>query len=397
MKYLGLLFLVFSLSCQNSHISNPVRSDMRDRLEGMLLGSLIGDAAGGPYEFQSRKPLRPLPRQLNSDSVARLSADFALEDSRRPAEPFGYFRSQAPVGSLTDDSRHKILFFQAAQKSWSELAGALAREWVSASQKGPLWKAWLKEYEQAGHFYLSQGRRGLPPDRLWGGIPNVSGQMVFLPLAGAYPGQPESAYRATWTADFFEVGQGKDMTAAIVAGLSAALTGGWKDLRSAMLRVDPFHFDQVPWVPRKIDWSFEVAEKSVQASRGNPKKLFKILEKDLQASVYWEAWVPLVVSWSMLKLTQFEPLAAMQLVIHFGHDVDSSLQLLGAWAGAIHGRSIFPVSIQNKVLASLKRDEGVDFNEWVELLVQKSTENLQHPLPTGAPAQQERLSLRDKQ
>ena len=65
-----------------------------------------------------------------------------------------------------------------------------------------------------------------------------------------------------------------------------------------------------------------------------------------------------------------EPLAAIHLVLDFGHDTDPAAQPIGALAGAVHGASIFPLEVQSTVAKRLKIEYGEDINVWVDLLVE---------------------------
>jgi ADP-ribosylglycohydrolase len=58
----------------------------------------------------------------------------------------------------------------------------------------------------------------------------------------------------------------------------------------------------------------------------------------------------------------------MQLVLEFGHDTDSYLQVAGAFVGAIHGRDVFAEGLRQTVLQRLEADYGDDVTRWMRLL-----------------------------
>ena len=97
-------------------------------------------------------------------------------------------------------------------------------------------------------------------------------------------------------------------------------------------------------------------------------KLFKILENELQTKTWWEAWVPVVVVFSIAEIIQYHPLASMQLILEFGHDTDSYAEVMGAFMGAIHWKEIFPKEMRDTVNKRMKEQFGQNVNDWMELI-----------------------------
>ena len=91
----------------------------------MLIGSLIGDALGGPVEFaESPRVASILPdarhwkdeRRLDAKARKELTESLRLhsyEKLRPETAPYGPWVAHAPAGTLTDDSRHKIVYLRA--------------------------------------------------------------------------------------------------------------------------------------------------------------------------------------------------------------------------------------------------------------------------------------------
>jgi ADP-ribosylglycohydrolase len=247
--------------------AETISADLRDRVHGVLLGSMIGDALGGPIEFQEPSAVQKLnnpPKIWGSDEViddASLKAAAArlelksYEALRPRPEPYAHWTVNAEPGSVTDDSRHKLILLQAlhdadAETSWPLTVEGFARahlEWPKSpdlqdnADFKQLRADWLREWGQGARWVL--GNRdpeiALPPTRMWGGLPTCSGQMSLLPLAALFPGQPGPAYRAAYQLGFFDNGFGKDLNAALVAGLAVALVmpsskapdpGAWKTI-----------------------------------------------------------------------------------------------------------------------------------------------------------------------
>lgn len=199
----------------------------------------------------------------------------------------------------------------------------------------------------------------------------MAGQMPFLPAAALHPGEPAAAYMATWHMDFLDTGWGRDMTASLVAGLSRALAphATWQTIEGAMRSTDPYGFGHVPWVERRVDRWLDTARSIAGRAGGRPAVLYELLEAELGAETWWEAHVPVVVVFAAAETAGYDPLATMQLILEFGHDTDSSLQLAGAFFGALHGADVFPEEMRETVDIRLREDFGESITEWTELLI----------------------------
>jgi hypothetical protein len=251
----------------------------------------------------------------------------------------------------------------------------------------------LSEFIKSAQWLL--GRRdpeqALPPERMWGGIPTCAGQMALLPLGALYPGQPELAYRAAYHLGFIDNGTAKDLNAALVAGLASALTtpfgpdnpqGAWRQVIQCMKATDPYRYHDIPWVERPIQRWLDFAHNASARAQHRPKQLFHILENEASPHYWWDAHFLIAVTFSLLELCRFDALASLHLALDFGHDTDSAAQLIGAFAGALHGPDVFPATMQAQVVTRLQADYGESFSDWVDLLVTlpdtvKSTEIIQ--------------------
>lgn len=383
--------------------------DLEQRILGMLLGTLIGDAAGGPVEFHQPQGLDDwLPgcrnweaqRVLTSADLKRFASSFRLlpyAPLRPEPSPYGQWTPKAMPGTVTDDTRHKIILLNAlrAARDKKQLPigpHALATAYLHFSQSEairgrPAYKQLcresLLEFSQAARWVLGQRdpQRTTPPERLWGGLDTCCGQMTLLPLAAIYAGQPVHAYRAAYALGFTDNGPGKDINSALVAGLAAALglpTGDgssedcarrWQRVVASMKATDPYRYAEVPWVPRPATHWLKLATQFVERAAGRPGKLYALLEQESQVRTYWEAHFIMVLVFSMIEFCQYDSLSAMQLVLDFGHDTDSGAQLLGAFVGALEGPEVFPETMRTTVRGRLMDDYDQSVGEWVELLL----------------------------
>ena len=291
---------------------------------------------------------------------------FAIPRSERAAEPFGPWSDRA--ATLTDDSRFKIILFDHLERSGTLSRSGFAEEILRWEESSELASAWLEQFGLAARWILGDSTSGRPPDRAWGGIATMAGQMPFLPIA-LLARSPEEAYRLTWDVNFLDNGFGKDVTAALVAGLNHALEprATWESVERVMRDTDPFGFGDVPWVPRRLDLWLDSAAQIAEEANGSPTRLYELLEAQSEAVTWWESWVPLLVSFSAARTAQGNPLATLQLIQEFGHDTDSYLQLAGAFVGALNGAQIFPTELREEVAASLEADYGDSIDRWLRL------------------------------
>jgi len=374
--------------------------NMNDRIRGLILGGAIGDALGGPIEFQSHESVQGLidpPKVWREgeklDSSARKAASGRLRlrsyrDLRPGTESYGQWNPNSEPGTITDDTRHKLVLLHALRtaeekKSWPIGVKELAQSYLDWPQTKAvvgragyeeLAKDWLEEWQFAARWVLGARDldKALPPERMWQSLPTCSGQMTLLPLAALYAGRPEEAYRATYSLAFFDNGFGKDLNAALVAGLAQALVTpvesgrerqAFESVLNSMRETDPFRFRKIRWTERAVDRWLNLALKFARDVKGEPARLFAALEKEFANTTKWEAQVPFVVAFACLELADYDPLAALQLSMEWGHDTDSYAQLVGAFIGALHGASLFPTSWPRAVVERLRIDHGVDLED----------------------------------
>ncbi len=416
--------LAWPLLCSNATAAGPKQKDsasLADRKLGLLLGSFIGDALGGPIEFGARESVQglttdarnwPDDKLLTPDLLEQLSSPLEMQgyDGLRP-EPaaYGQWPRNAPAGTVTDDSRHKIILQRAIRKallqsrfpsdqdiarSFLEFSCIEGRPDSPAIQK--LNDEGFREYRFASRWLLGERDldRARPLSRLWAGVNNCSGQMMFPGLAVAFAGAPEAAYRATYDLDFIDAPIAKDICCGLVAGLASLLGQSGEALsetddrrrridrfESTLRDVDPFQYQQVPFAGRQLNRWLDTADRLVDKAGGSPKRLFELLETDGKPVFWWDAHFTLLVPLSILKLCNYEPMAAMHLTLDFGHDTDSYAQVLGAIVGALDGVGVFPNVWRENVVQRLEADYGENLQAWCDDLLHLAEQNLIHQNP----------------
>lgn len=352
---------------------------LMDKIEGLLIGSAIGDAAGGPLEFVY-PPLRSkwttADRVVSKEAISALADSFKLRPYPKAAEPFAQWESYAPAGTITDDTRFKMILFNTLKYHYGRLNRQnFAREVLNFRQRlpekyQPWFDQWIPEIAYATRWALGERKKAYPPERIWGGIPTMEGQMPFLPIAALYPVNARAAYLKAWELGYFDNGIAKDINSALVAGLVGALQpeADWMTVERYMRETDPYNFNNVLYVPRRMSEWLGLAHGFVKSADGHINRLFDIMERGLQTKTWWEAWVPVVVVFACAEIVDYQPLAAMQLIIEFGHDTDSYAQVMGALMGAIHGKDVFPEDMRRTVNQRLKEQFGQNTDDWMELV-----------------------------
>lgn len=401
----GLAASALAIRFSSPNVVCPRTNASLDRCAGLLWGSLIGDAMGGPLEFansQQRKghvvDCRSWPRtkRINKSTISDIAARATLMSYavvRPDPAPYGPWVQEAPAGTVTDDSRFKIMLVRAIRRARSEGRSALSRSDIAReiaqfaprtdqamdSRTRQLLEEGLREYRYAARWVLGERdpKTALPLDRLWAGVATCAGQMMLLPLALVHAGRPEQAYRASFDLNFVDAPAAKDIVSALIAGLASVLgergdsltiRQRWTTLEDTMRSVDPLRFSDVPFVGRPLHRWMDLADSIVDKAKGQPAVAYRLLETEGRPVYYWDAHFTLLVALTLLKLVDYNPMAALHMAIDFGHDTDSYAQIIGAMAGAVVGTQAFPQAMRDTVAERLKQDYGETVDQWLPLL-----------------------------
>jgi ADP-ribosylglycohydrolase len=397
---IALLFLF----CCNAFAQQ--QTFMRNKIKGLITGTLLGDALGGPIEFQGHPEIQASPNppklwldtnDIIDDAALKAAADRMYFREYKYILPevqsYGSWSENAASGTVTDDSRHKIILMQmlrnALQKNqWPLTYKHSAQAYLDWSTSktikthagyDTLCPQWLDESYKAINWLMGSREIGkaYPVERIWNALPTCYGQMALTPMAALYPGEPEKAYLAAYNIAWFDNGFAKDMVAASVAGISVGLTLDptkmsneqlWTKVIDAMKKTDPYDYLKVPWCERQVQRWLNVADIYVKEANNSPAKLFTLLDKEFMYTTKWEAQVPFLVVFSILKICKYDPLAAMELCIEWGNDHDTYPQFLGAFVGAIYGPEIFKADMRATVTKRFQLDYDENIDEWVNTL-----------------------------
>ncbi len=401
------LYVLVFIFCSNSCIG---QFDYLSKTKGLLYGTLIGDALGGPIEFQMQEDVIktgfPIKIWTKNDSIteaelinAKNRIAFRGYSFLRPyVESYAQWKNFSLPGTVTDDSRNKMVLMHMLRtkikKSNKVLTESdMAQAYISWASRpfikndigyDTLSALWLKEINYASNWVLkNKDTAKRPPERMWNALPTCWGQMTTTPLAAIYPEDTLSAYNLAYSISFFDNAFARDMNAALVAGLAKAYSIDpskmsnediWKSIISTMQNTDPYQYQKVPWSSRAINRWLALADTMATKSNGKPAILFEQLNQAFLYNEKWEAHVPIAVCFSILKMCKYDPLAALQMSIEWGWDTDTYPQLLGAFIGAIYGENIFKEEWKSLIKTRLKIDYDEDVDEWSETLLKYKLE-----------------------
>ena len=378
-----------------------------NRVRGLLIGGLLGDALGGPVEFKSGPDVDaalpntrswPDDRRVSQTELEALAESIKLhgyEALRPDTAPYGPWIASAPAGTVTDDSRHKMVLMRALShaaktRNWPLNQRDLAKQYSDFrpnpkkkhdQQTDALNEEGMREYVYAARWVLGERDldRAKPIERIWSGISTCSGQMLLPPLSAVFPGRPNAAYRAAFDINFVDAPEARDFAAALVAGLAAVLDRQvddwparkrWDLLLRTMRTTDPFEFAAVPFAGRPLHRWLDLAKKIATEAKGQPAELFRRLETDGKPVYWWDAHFTLVVPLAILHFCDFNPLASLQLCLDFRHDTDSYAQVAGCLVGAVEGADVFPNRLTKPLLVAVEDQYSVRIEEWMSALDQ---------------------------
>jgi ADP-ribosylglycohydrolase len=396
-KYLGCIGFVLVTFCGDAQ-------DYHDKTKGLLYGTLLGDALGGPIEFygtddinKTEYPIKVWAQdeKLEKNQISSVGDKiiFRPYSLLRPIpEPYAMWNVDSAPGTITDDSRNKIvLMYMLRSKlskrkpNYSEKDLALAyQKWLTPSlikfkpHYDSLNQKWLSEINFAANWVLeNRDSHARPPERMWNSLPTCWGQMTTTPIAALYPNQTEKAYLMAYNLSFFDHSFARDMNAALVAGISHAMSLDptklnneqiWASIIETMKSTDPYRYQDVPWSQRAITKWLTLADTFATKADHKPHALFARLNEEFKYYEKWEAHVVVGVCFSILKICDYDPLAALQMSIEWGWDTDTYPQLIGAFIGAIYGQKIFKDEWKTMMDARLKADYQQDIDEWSHVI-----------------------------
>ena len=408
-------------SYQDTSLSDTA---LYDKVLGMLVGSAIGDALGAPTEMWWRG-------QIEEEYGYVDSFDIVL---REPSAE-GPWGRNLPAGAGTDDTRWKELTvdFLLTQPT-HELSTHDFAEFVNehyAAQLDDLKNTeglepepytaairrfeWLQEWARVTRAYASGDiddyRDAL--NRFYGGEMACAGLLYASAIGAYYPGKPEAAYDAMHDLAIFDLGYARDVSA-----LGAALTAlAFRDsltndsLRYHMITVDPEGYFDARLLSRLAYQQFQRAERIVRLTdridttliarlaaqelppdfRGDTieyvrlQEAYRLLDENAQ-DIPFHAGEIFLVSLTGMLYHRLDFSGAIEFIVNYGRDNDTSAALAGGILGAYHGAAALPAE-QRELVIKVNR-EVLDID--LEKLARQMTAQILARRPSSVPSRNER-------
>jgi ADP-ribosylglycohydrolase len=353
---------------------------LKARIRGCVLAQALGDAMGAPFEFA---PPDAVERRTGSRWIG------ALHPFDGEKGPHGPWRDQVPAGTGTDDVRYSYLFMELVVELGRAPTGSeLARRFLDVYERPgaffPVWeelaRGQFEMWEGVSRGYLGESSANYPgvePEALATrsiglNYPTMAG-LLALPIVGLlFEGDAEGAYRAAYTAAFFDVGYAREATALLAAAQALALTGTAPEaLVAEVLALDPLclggYFGR-PFIVEKLP---PVLEGAAGKKAG---ELAEFLTQALRHYSVYDPFRAIAIAFAALLAHPDEPLTALQVAANQGDvdddgtwrryaDIDCYAGFTGALVGAVCGDGALPAQMLDQVVAANKAVYGFDLEE----------------------------------
>ena len=349
------------------------------RVRGCILGSVLGDAMGGPPEFQS---VQAWAEKMGTDWI-----DYLSPSTR--CHPLNYWRSGTPPGTGTDDTRNNWLFFRLGlELRRVPTAREAAGRFLQVGQDPIAFFPEHPEMEQIAKRQYGHRRNerddSLPPEEAIrrSNTPGLSG-LIRLAWAGLLcPGNPEGAYVAAYNADYVDQLYAKEAVAMLAACVSIAVVEDVEplDLFRRVTDLDPFagvgqSGINVGWFIRRNLLPLCEHFVDAESDRAAAKELVQLLI----GYGPFDAFKTFGLPCAAMVATRGDAFRAMQIAInHPGlnvsgapdediyQDIDCYGTVVGALGGAIAGVEAYPEEMVDNVIAANQEVYGIDLEATIQ-------------------------------
>jgi ADP-ribosylglycohydrolase len=363
---------------------------LHSRIHGCVLGAALGDAIGAPFEFR-----------LPMDQVSRAGSPWidALHPFTGEVGPHGIWRSPAPPGTGTDDTRYNWLFLELAAElrrmpSAKELAGRFLEVHERPASFFPehpeLATSQFEAWEGVCQGQLGQKSSvhpGVPPDILRDrsiglNFPTLMGLITCTSAGLLFPGRPADAYRAAFMTDFVDLGYARECVAILASAISMAVTGraDVDDILEAALDLDPFDLGG----PFGEPFARDSLRAFLQVGRdcSTPEDLAESLSRDLARLHPFDPVRTLAIAFAATSAAPTDTLTAILIAANHravdeaGNlggflDVDCYATVAGALSGAMTGTGTLPLTMLADVVRGNTEVYGFDLLESIDRLIER--------------------------
>jgi ADP-ribosylglycohydrolase len=375
-----------------------ISQELRSRIRGCVLGTVLGDAIGGPFEFG---PLERVPAVTGGDWI-----DGLYPYPIQMGSPHGVWKApgkdRAPAGTGTDDTRLNWLFAElACDLGRMPGAGDVAARYVELYEHperafpghAKMTRLEFEHWEPVCRGYLGQRSRvfpALPPDVLLAramglNFPILSGLIAWTWAGLLYPGRPEAAYEAAFRADFYDIGYAREAVGLLAAAVGGALVsqGSAFSLYEALIAMDPLHLGSEWSAPYVVDHLPRFLP--LLDERRPDRETAHALSAAFRRYHPFDAFRTLAVALLAVLAAGGEPLRAICIAANHTRladegiddrgrptryeDIDCYAALAGAIAGALYGAEAFPGEMLDRVVEANKEVYDIDLEAAIDRLI----------------------------
>lgn len=363
--------------------------EIERKVAGSVVGAAIGDALGAPLELWSKEKVAGHPQGTEW-------IDGLIPFVDRPTSPHGVWRTDAPLGTATDDTRLNQVVVEAGIKYGRTLTSKLlAAEYVDRYVNHERYYPGYGELARQQFMLFSSIAcgvldiespvfPGVPPHVLRSALhgrdePTLAGLYNMRAAGLFHAGDPEAAYRFAFELDFLDIGYARDATAILAAMIAAGFDARLSP-RQAIRRgfeIDPYRFHDWapgpwpgPWTPRtmvtQLTRFFELAE-----TAASDRDFVQAVSREVRHLPRWSAIDALCVPVAAAYRANGEPKRAMLMAVNDRYldehdafagfrDIDCMGTVCGALCGALTGIDAFPAEWVEPVVAANREVYGFD-------------------------------------
>jgi ADP-ribosylglycohydrolase len=370
---------------------------LENKIRGCILGTVLGDAIGGPFEFG---PLDRVPKVTGGDWI-----DGLYPYGPEMGAPHGVWAPHArqgqgaPAGAGTDDTRLNWLYLDLSlELGRVPSAHDVAERYLELYERperafsghAEMVRLEFEHWEPACRGLLGQRSAlfpDLPPDVLSAralglNFPILSGLIALTWVGLFYPGQPEAAYTAAFRAAFYDIGYAREAVGLLAAAVSACagnlVSGSAETLYDLLLAMDPLHLGS-EWSKPYVVEHLALCRDLVSMEETD-KAIARTLSIAFAQYHAFDAFRTLAVALLAVLAADGDPMRAIAIAAnHVGvdsegrptryEDIDCYAGLAGAIAGALYGADAFPSATLRQVQESNLTVYGIDLEADIQRLI----------------------------
>jgi hypothetical protein len=349
---------------------------------------------GAPIEMWSRDDIESIYGYINS----------LIPVVREPSAE-GTWAYNLPAGATTDDTRWKALIvdylsqqndvkiIQNTRLEPKNFASYIVKRYTNdidrlksiesfkpmPFENGMRRIGWLQEFALVARPFMENDLLGYSNalNKFYGGEMACAGMLFGPAIAACFPGEPEKAYNQVYTLDIFDIGNSKDMSGAAMISAALEENSTPASILAAVRDIDPKNYFKSRLVGRTAYAMYQDAKKIVHQARLLKKEdldttnftikientgrdslylarqllAYHLLDGLIQRVPWHPAEIHLI-NLTALLFSDFDFLEAMEFIMNYGRDNDTTGAVTGAIIGAHIGANQLPQDMVKQVIKS---------------------------------------------